>query len=106
MNDAPLHMTEDSGRIVMKITGGLTNDRLEGLSRAITDGKQLIHDVYKRGGVGLRVLLDLSEFNGMYSVESMEAMADFAHHNKQYIAKTAGFGATPATLAGEITTAL
>lgn len=94
-------------RVILKISGGLSEERLPALAAGITAGENMIKDLYAKTGRKIKVLLDMSEFDGTYDVKAMEGMIAFAKHNTEYVGKTAGFGGTSTgAAAGEIVAAL
>lgn len=103
----PLNIKEESGKVIITISGPLNKDTLELLSNSIEGGKELIKKTSEQMGRKIDVLLDMSAFDGTYDVAGMEAMAEFAKHNSSYVERTAAFGGVgKAVAAGEVTAAL
>lgn len=103
----PITISNESERIMLKISGPLTKGRLELLKKNITEGEKIIESTSKKMNKKINILLDITEFNGTYDVEAMEMMAEFAKHNVEFVEKTAVFGGSSKTnVIGKVTVAL
>lgn len=106
--DTPLHTSIDSkDRITVKIIGALSRERLGDLRTAIAASSDTIRKMYEASGKQVRVLLDMSEFDGTYDVEALELMTAFAQHNADCVERTAGFSSVDtAIMVGEAVSAM
>ncbi len=103
----PLTIKEKEGRIELSLHGSLTHDRFDALKESVASGKQMIKDNFIKTGRMIEVLLDMTEYSGVYDVEAMEILADFADANREFVRKTACFGGgQAAVLAGEVVIAM
>ncbi len=106
MNE-PITIIHQSEKIIIKIAGSLTDDRLGLLKKNITDGEALIKHASEKQGKKINILLDLTEFDGTYDMGAMELMVQFGKNNRHFIEKTAVFGGSAkANLIGKSTAAL
>ena len=78
----------------MKFSGAL----LENDSPAFRDDLALaakkMRELFGAGKQKLRVLIDVTDFSGKYSAETLQMLADFAKNNATIVEKTASFGGT------------
>lgn len=103
----PITSAIEAKKIIFKISGSLTKNRLDALKHNIEESEKLIKNTSKKNDKKINILLDITEFDGTYDVEAMEMMAAFAKHNAQFIEKTAVFGGSNKTITiGKITIAL
>jgi hypothetical protein len=107
--DEPLQIAMDASGVVLgKFSGDLSGERVERMRATTVLSIDLMHAAYaKAGNKPLRVLLDLTGFTGVYTVEAVKVLTDFAAANKEIVGKTAGFGGPDkVTAAGEMIAAL
>ena len=82
------------GVAVLKFSGAL----LENDSPAFRDDLALaakkMRELFGAGKQKLRVLIDVTDFSGKYSAETLQMLADFAKNNATIVEKTASFGGT------------
>lgn len=83
---------ESEGKIVLKISGSLKKDCLEALSAGIAQAKVLIQEQAKTCNNQVKILVDLSDFDGSYDTISMEHLAELARFDTSYVYRTACFG--------------
>lgn len=104
---SPLTISEADGRIILKISGALSKERLASLKESVANAEKLIEDTFNESGNMVDVLLDLQEFSGDYDMSALEVMTSLARSDAGFVRKTAGYGAPEkGTIAGEITVAL
>lgn len=98
---------DENGIVVISLFGSLTPDRLETLQAEVTAGAAAIKEISEKQGGKVKILMDLSGFDGNYDAKAMDIMADFAKQNRDYVEKTAGFSnISKAKMAGEVVSAL
>lgn len=103
MNEPLTTTIAPSGVLTLTLAGDLSVERLPALRQGITAAEKQIQELSQERRARIHILLDMSQFSGVYDVGAMEAMARFARDNAPYIEKTAGFGApVTGTFAGEI----
>ncbi|MEK7535999.1 MAG: STAS/SEC14 domain-containing protein [Patescibacteria group bacterium] len=92
----------EEGIAVIKIAGDLTGPEVEKLNEEIVLIEKEIENAFGKQGKKLRALVDVSEFSDNYDSGAVSPMVNLVSHNRDYIEKTAVFGASPkATLVGE-----
>ncbi len=93
--------------IELKISGGLSHDRLPALSADIKKAESVIKEVYSRTGKRVKVLIDITDFDGTYDVDAIKAMTEFAQDDAHVVERTASFGGPDtAKISGEIVVGL
>lgn len=103
----PLQVSIESGRILLKIVGPLTGQNVEPFAQAAQAAEEAIRAQSQGTGKKVRILFDLTAFDGSYEGRSMEALTTLAAHDAQYVEKTACFGGPVlARVAGDIIAAL
>lgn len=89
--------------ILFQFKGDLVQHKVEGFKEDILVASKLITDKFKKDGKKVRVLLDMTEFTGNYSLDSLTALVEFAKNDKLFVEKTASFGGSDKVkIAGEI----
>jgi hypothetical protein len=92
MNGSLVATVLSEGRVLLKLSGSLTKEKLESLSTGCVQAKAIIQDQGKRCGNQVKILFDLTEFDGKYETIAMERLADLARFDTAYVAKTACYG--------------
>lgn len=89
--------------ILFQFKGDLVQHKVEGFKEDILVASKLITDKFKKDGKKVCVLLDMTEFTGNYSLDSLTALVEFAKNDKLFVEKTASFGGSDKVkIAGEI----
>ncbi len=104
----PLATTKyENGKINISIFGNLTEERISELELAIKEAGEKIIAEYQGFGQKVRVLFDMSQFEGEYDVKALELMTELAKGDIHYVEKTAIFGgAEKGSMAGSVVAAL
>lgn len=97
----------DDGIIYMKLSGGLGNDAVDALTSSTRIGTNIIKSHQEKTGFNVKILFDMTDFTGEYSVQALQVFVTFSKETKPYVAKTACFGG-PITgqVAGEMVATL
>ncbi len=101
----PIIITRDpkDSYITIKFIGDITTDRIEDFKAELEIASNAIQNAFKETGKKLHIILDMAEFSGNYSLDSLTALVDFAKGNVPYVEKTASFGGSDkVNMAGEI----
>lgn len=92
INQNPLEVSKfDNKKINLKVQGDIQNDLLEPLKAKILEAERMIKEialVEKRA----HILVDATEFTGVYDPECFMVFAEFLKSNREYVLKTAIFG--------------
>jgi ribosomal protein S13 len=107
--DQPLKISidENTHRVTLQIIGDLSKERLSSLAYAAESAQKQIEELSVKTGEKIKILIDMTEFSGIYDVDAVPLMTQFAKHNANFVKKTAGFGsAEKGTISGEIVSAL
>ncbi len=89
----PIEIKVNDNNIVnIAIIGDLLDDKIEKLTSSLYEATQIIRDIYSNTHKRVKVMIDLSNFNGKYTVKSFNAWVNFADNTKQYAEKSAVFG--------------
>ena len=104
----PLSVSIGQENIVeLKISGSLSLDRLPALRADIEKAELVIREMHDRTGRKVRVLIDITEFDGVYDVGAITAMTEFAKADERFVQRTASFGGPDnAKISGEVVTGL
>ena len=97
----------DQSYITLKFGGDLTEKELPDFKAGLQGASELINSSYKKSLKKLRILLDMTDFSGIYSINALNILVEFAVHNKLFVEKTASFGGSDKIkMAGEAAIAL
>ena len=104
----PLIITiNEQGLVLMKFNGNLTKDVVPEYKAELDKGAEYIETFYKNHTKKVKVILDMTDFTGNYSLDALGALFSFAKHNTQYVDHTASFGGSDKVkMAGEVAIAL
>ena len=92
MNGSLVASVISEGRVLLTISGTLKKESLESLSVGIVEAKAIVQEQGKLCGNRVKILVDLSTFDGSYDTISMERLADLARFDTSYVSKTACYG--------------
>lgn len=91
----------------MKFNGDITKVVLSEYQAELNKGIELIEEYYRRHTKKVKVILDMTDFTGNYSLDALSALVSFAKHNTEYVDHTASFGGSEKVkMAGEVAVAL
>ncbi len=97
----------DAGLVTMFFMGDITHDVMEEYKKELDRGIQLIEQYYQAHTRKVRVVLDIQNFTGNYSLDALNALVSFAKKNTPYVDRTASFGGSDKVkMAGEVAIAL
>lgn len=97
----------DGGLVTMFFTGDLTHDVMDEYKKELDKGVKLIEEYYQAHTKKVRVILDIQNFTGNYSLDALTALVSFAKKNTPYVDRTASFGGSDKVkMAGEVAIAL
>ncbi len=108
MSTEPLLLSVDAhGYLCLKLSGILNGENYDRLKKEVDDATSAVEKLYKEHQGIIRILLDISDFSGTYSLDAMVLMKKFAEHNRPFVYRTGVYGGTDAArVAAEITVAL
>jgi hypothetical protein len=92
MNGSLVASVISEGRVLLKISGTLKKESLESLSTGIVQAKDIVQEQGKVCGNQVRILIDMTDFDGSYDTISMERLADLARFDTSYVHRTACYG--------------
>lgn len=93
--------------IHIKFIGDLVTERYEDFKKGLMEASDIIEKTANEGHGKVKIMLDLTEFSGNYSLSSLNLLVDFAKSNVPYVQKTASFGGSDkVNMAGEIAVVL
>lgn len=101
----PIIVTRDPKEpyVTIKFVGDLVSGRVEDFKAELQVASATILNAYNETGKKLHILLDMSEFTGNYSLDSLNSLVAFAKSNVPYVEKTAAFGGSDkVNMTGEI----
>ncbi len=84
----------ESRVVEISINGDLLELQIEELSQSLQEATEVIQSAFINFQEKLNILVDLSNFSGNYVVESLVLMVKFSSETKQYVKKTAIYGAS------------
>lgn len=94
------------GKVFLELSGSLTHDAIDALSADISAAQRMIETQYAHSHTRVKVLLDMSMFDGTYVAEALELVASLAKHDADIVEKTACFGGSSmGQLAGDMVAA-
>ena len=97
----------DGGLVTMFFTSDLTHDVMDEYKKELDKGVKLIEEYYQAHTRKVRVILDIQNFTGNYSLDALTALVSFAKKNTPYVDRTASFGGSDKVkMAGEVAIAL
>ena len=89
--------------IMLKIMGSLTQEQLPALETGIEKAAALIKETSQKLGRKVKVLIDITGFDGVYDVAAVKAMALLAKKDAEFVERTASFGGPDAAkIPGEV----
>lgn len=98
---------DNAGLVTMFFTGDITHDVMDDYKSELEKGAKLIEEYYQAHTRKVRVILDIRNFTGNYSLEALNALVGFARKNTPYVDRTASFGGSDKVkMAGEVAIAL
>ena len=102
--DEPLEVSVGSDNLVLlTIAGSLTHEQLPALAAGIEKAAETVKETSLKLGRKVKVLIDITGFDGVYDVAAIEAMALLAKKDADYVERTASFGgADAAKIPGEV----
>jgi hypothetical protein len=93
--------------IHIKFIGDLVTERYEDFKKGLMEASDIIEKTANEGHGKVKIMLDLTEFSGNYSLSSLNLLVDFAKSNVPYVERTASFGGSDkVNMAGEIAVVL
>lgn len=92
MNGSLVTSVISEGRVLLVISGTLKKESLESLSTGVVQAKAIVQDQGALCGNRVKILVDLTTFDGSYDTVCMERLADLARFDTSYVSKTACFG--------------
>jgi hypothetical protein len=96
-------LIDENGFVVMSFYGDLTDEMMPAFKSALAVSSMSIIHHSTTSGKKIKVLLNMRNFSGKYSVEALDTLANFAKNNVEYIDKTASFGGSESVrMTGEI----
>lgn len=91
------------GKVLLTLRGSLSRDRIDLLGEDVSAARRMIEAQYRQSGAQVRVLLELTNFDGIYVPEAIEWMSSLAKDDARYVEKTACFGGSSMVqLAGDV----
>lgn len=98
---------DNTGLVTMFFTGDITHDVVDEYKKELEKGVKLIDEYYQAHTRKVRVILDIRNFTGNYSLDALNALVSFAKRNTPYVDRTASFGGSDKVkMAGEVAIAL
>ena len=93
--------------IHIQFIGDLVTERYEDFKTGLMQASDMIEKTANEANKKVKIILDLTEFSGNYSLPSLNLVVDFAKSNVPYVEKTASYGGSDkVNMAGEIAVAL
>ncbi|OGZ70030.1 MAG: hypothetical protein A3F47_01575 [Candidatus Staskawiczbacteria bacterium RIFCSPHIGHO2_12_FULL_38_11] len=84
---------DENNIITVAIIGDLLEDKMDNIVSSLKDSVKIITDAYDNAGQKkVKVLVDLSNFDGKYAIKSFTHMVNYAIQTDQYVEKSAVFG--------------
>lgn len=98
---------DNAGLVTMFFTGDLTHDVMDEYKKELDKGIKIIEEYFQAHTRKVRVILDIQNFTGNYSLDALTALVSFAKKNTPYVDRTASFGGSDKVkMAGEVAIAL
>jgi len=93
---AIIHATpEPNGILLLTFNGVVASDAdVQQLKTDIDTVSSSIRSLHKAQGQGIRILLNISNFDAEVVMEAVTALVNFARADKEYVFRTAIFGAS------------
>ncbi len=98
---------DEHGFLELKLSGVLSGEKVKELRAEVDETTRVVEELFKKKRGLIRILLDITDFTGTYSMDAMMVMKQFATHNRPFVYRTGVFGGSDtARVAAEITVAL
>ena len=81
----------DNNKVVMKLNGSITKDRLKEFEDGVKLAAKTVQETSQQSGK-VKILFDLSHFDGTYDSDAMSQLAWLAKTDEPFTERTACFG--------------
>ncbi|MDE2188164.1 MAG: STAS/SEC14 domain-containing protein [Patescibacteria group bacterium] len=100
-------MIDPRGFVLIALSGDVLEGQTATFSDELKKGFEMIRAYSTERKAKIKILVDLGNFSGKYSVEAMELFADFAADDAPYVDRSAIYGlSAEIRAAAKITTAM
>jgi len=83
-----LEVSEDN-IIKLSINGDLLDQQIDDLSNSLQEATEIINNTFSSLQKKLKILVDLNNFSGRYTVKPLVKMVEFSNTTKKFVEKTA-----------------